>query len=349
MIGMFQECYRLRQLNLSGFTTTKVKEMGYMFDHCSALQELDLRSFRTPALVDMRCMFSYCKGLKKIDISNFELENAVGSAEWSDKTQADKLFDGCDSLVYILAPKHLTRKFCMPDNGTWYRDDTKVKIMVLPKKLTKSIVLHRQEKGNKLYDVRTDSWQHENVEYAVEKKLMNGKETTKDGLICFDPDTNMTRAEFVQTLYNYKGTPTVKYKNVFKDVPKGKWFTNSVIWAYNEKLVSGIGDKTFGVDEKITRQDMITILYKYAEKCDKKLVSNATKFKLTGFTDYKTVSNYAVTPLKWATGNYVINGKPEFKDETIVSYKIAPKDTATRAECAAIWRNYLTFVSKQKK
>ena len=161
-------------------------------------------------------------------------------------------------------------------------------------------------------------------------------------------DTNLTRAEFIQTLYNYEAKPDVKYMNVFKDVPKGKWYTNAVIWAYKHKLVSGIGDKKFGVDQKITRQDMITILYKYAKNCNEKYVSNASKYKLVGYIDAGSVSEYAKIPMTWANGNQIISGKLISTDKDNIKYKLAPKDTATRGECAAILTKYMKYINNFK-
>ena len=132
---------------------------------------------------------------------------------------------------------------------------------------------------------------------------------------------------------------------MFTDVPKGKWYSNAILWAYEQKLVSGIGNKKFGVNDKITRQDMVTILYKYAEKCNKKFITGASEFSIKAYTDHQAVDKYAVLPMKWAAGNKVMNGKPIGGDK----YKLDPKGNATRAECATVMKNYLKFTGKKDK
>ena len=127
-------------------------------------------------------------------------------------------------------------------------------------------------------------------------------------------------------------------------MPKEKWYTNAILWAYDQKLVSGVGNKRFGVNDKITRQDMITILYKYAEKSNKKYVKGASKFSISSYTDSKNVVSYAVLPMKWAVGNKIMNGKPVSENK----YKLDPKGNTTRAECAAVMKNYMTYIEKIK-
>ena len=314
-----------------------------MFENCYSLEDVNLRSFRTPSLLSIHNLFSNCRSIKMIDLSTIDLANLPAQESGSYSTTFS-MFGNCTNLITVKTPKNLKKQYYL--NGNWYRDDKNVGINEIPQKLSYSIVIHRQEEENKFVDVRLDGWQYNSVKNVYDKKYMSGKGFTNDNqkLIIFDADTPMTRAEFVQTLYNYAGKPSVKYTNAFKDVPKGKWFTNAILWASNKKLVSGVGNKKFGVDDKITRQDMVTILYKYAKATKSSYVSNASKFKLTGFTDYTQVASYATTPMKWATGNKIMNGKPTQQTKL----KLVPAGNATRAECAAILSNYINFIKKIK-
>ena len=85
----------------------------------------------------------------------------------------------------------------------------------------------------------------------------------------------------------------------------------------------------------ITRQEMITMLYKYAVNVKKCNVSN--KMAINGFTDYLLTDAWAVEGLQWATANGVISGKTGVNNTKLLD----PKGTATRAECAAMIRNFL--------
>ena len=344
MSYMFAECRTLKQLDLRVFSTGRVKYMDYMFYNCYTIEDVNLRSFRTPSLLTAYYMFGGCHTLKMIDLSTFDMTKTLDTAKAS-YYGSYPIFLRCENLMIIKTPKNLQKSYEVPGEG-WYRDDKNVLVEWMPQNLSYSIVLHKQEEKNKFVDVRPDGWQYKSVNAVYGKKYMSGKGQTNDEnkLVIFDADTPMTRAEFVQTLFNYSGAKGVKYDKIFSDVPKNKWYTNAVLWAYNNKLVTGIGNKKFGVDDKITRQDMVTILYKFAKKTKSSYVSNASKFSLKGFTDYDQVASYATTPLKWATGNKIMSGKPTQKTKL----KLVPGGNATRAECAAILNNYISYIAKTK-
>ena len=334
---MFYGCKNLKTLNLNGFNTSKVETAERMFYNCSSLTQLNLKSFNTESLLRMEYMFYGCGEIASLDLSSFSLPKVSPSYG---NTSIYGVFDNCFKLDQIKAPKNLKYAiYFQVTSGTWYRDDKKVPVYQLPMKMKKSVTLHRQETDNNLFDVRKTAWQYDPVSYVCGRNIMSGKEKTEDGLIVFDPDKSMTRAEFVQTLYNYVKPAKVKYdKNKFKDVANGKWYTDAIMWAADRKLVSGIGNKLFGVDNKVTRQDMVTILYKLAKIEGDQYLSVDKKYTLKSFTDYTKVEEYAKTPMTWAAYNKIISGKPSGK-----KYKLDPKGNATRAECAAIFKNYLEF------
>lgn len=183
---------------------------------------------------------------------------------------------------------------------------------------------------NPFADVDVKSWQFPYVKYALDENLMAGKGTSNAGkAVVFEPNKNMTRAEFVQTLYNKEGKPAVSYKNVFVDVPKGKWYTNAVMWAYQNDIVKGKSNR-FDVEGNITREEMATILYKYA--ANYKGYEAAGRAQLTGYTDAKSISSWATENMKWAIQYGIMKGKGNL---------VAPKDNATRAEGATMLRNFI--------
>ena len=79
----------------------------------------------------------------------------------------------------------------------------------------------------------------------------------------FDPESEITRAMFVTMLYRLEKEPSTSRVN-FKDVPKGSWYENAVSWASKKNIANGVTENTFAPDDKITREQLMTILYRYA-------------------------------------------------------------------------------------
>ncbi len=178
-------------------------------------------------------------------------------------------------------------------------------------------------------DVLDGTWQYNVAKHAVMSGLMKGKSNSADGLIIFDPNNNMTRAEFVQTLYNKEGKPAVNYVATFKDVPSGQWYTNAILWAAQNNIVAGKGE-IFDVTGKITRQEMATILYKYAANF--KGYETAGRIGFDGYVDASSISSWATENMKWALHYGIMKGQ---------GTKLAPQANATRAECAAMLKNFM--------
>ena len=323
---MFADCTSLKTLNVDHFNTKNVKDMSRMFHNCKSLKTIDVSNFRTDALQSMNSMFQGCTGIQYLDLRNFDLSHL--------KEDAPLFILDCDKLVSMEAPKHLTKRIKVDRKG-WYRDDSWEKLLYLPQKLNKSVHLHVQEEGNKFIDVRTDHWAYTYIKGAYYKKWMVGTGTAGDDLVIFNSESKMTRAEFVRTLYNCMSPKPVAYKNVFTDVPKGEWYTDAILWAYNEGLVKGIGNKKFGVHDKVTRQDMVTILYNLAGKLDKGLINVNKSVTLNGFADQAKVSSYAKDPMRWAVANKIISGMPSGNKPLL-----DPTGIATRAQCAKIIRDF---------
>ena len=187
-------------------------------------------------------------------------------------------------------------------------------------------------------DISTTSWQYQAAQYAVEHNLMAGKGTDAQGNIVFDPNSSITREEFVQVLYNAEGKPTVNLANEFKDV-KNAWYTNAVLWAKSQDIANGTPDGNFGIGKNITRQDLAMMLYKYAKLKGYTLAANAGE--IDKYADGSKVSGYAKTAMDWAVTNGVLSGKG-VKGEPLSKFKLDPAGTATRAECAAMLKNFMT-------
>ena len=108
-------------------------------------------------------------------------------------------------------------------------------------------------------DVKEKRWSYKSIVYAVDNGYMNG---VGDGK--FDPAGAMTRGMVVTVLYRMEGTPEVEFSNVFTDVKSGKYYSNAVIWAKDNEIVNGLTETTFGPAGKITREQLCTMLNRFA-------------------------------------------------------------------------------------
>lgn len=178
--------------------------------------------------------------------------------------------------------------------------------------------------GNRFKDVDSGSWQYLPVCYVWEKGYMIGKGA--EDKIIFAPNDTMTRAEFVQVLYNMEGKPEIEFSEIFKDVTADQWYTNAVIWAKKKNIVAGKGD-VFDVFGKVTREEMATMLRNFASYKKYELTASDA---LNKFSDKNEISSWAVENMKWAVGNKIMSGKGS---------NLGPKDMATRAECATMIKN----------
>ena len=186
-------------------------------------------------------------------------------------------------------------------------------------------------------DVDQNQWYHQSVDYAIYNKLMTGKGQDENGNIIFDPNKAIPREEFVQVLYNASGKPTVSIENKFPDV-KNAWYKNAVLWANANDIANGKGNGDFGVTEFISRQDLALMLYKYALMNGYDLTANFGE--IDKYADGAKVNDYAKTAMDWAITKGVMSGKGT-KGEDISTFRLDPAGTATRAECAAMLKNFM--------
>lgn len=181
----------------------------------------------------------------------------------------------------------------------------------------------------KFNDVSANDWFASAVDYVTGKGMMNG---TADNT--FSPKANTTRGMVVTVLYRLENQPSTSAAS-FTDVASGAYYANAVAWANANGIVSGYGSGKFGPNDKVTREQLAAILYRYAQykKYD---VSGANS--LDGYTDVQSVSSYAVPALQWANAAGVVNGKS--------GSKLDPKGYATRAEVAAMLMRFCENVEK---
>lgn len=187
-----------------------------------------------------------------------------------------------------------------------------------------------------LHDVAgPDHWAHKGIDYCVRNRLMSGV-----GAGTFSPDTACTRAQIVKILYNRSGNQTdySYYYLPFTDVAPGAWYYNAVAWAYYNDVTSGTSATMFTPNAAITRQQLVTFLYRYTVKYAPEFTGNAAP--ISAFPDADSVANWAYAAMSWAVGNGLIKGNahdngPDYLD---------PNGSATRAQTATIIMRYCQFI-----
>ncbi len=173
-------------------------------------------------------------------------------------------------------------------------------------------------------DVSADAWYYNAVDYAASYGLFSGT-----GKNTFSPDTGMTRGMFVTVLGRKSGVPdTDPASTSFSDVKTTDWFAPYVEWAAANKIVSGTGNGKFTPNDKISRQQMATILYRYAQQTGNDTSVDPSIFN--AFPDKANVAGYAVQGMRWAASHGIIKGS---------GGKLDPAGTATRAQVAQVFLN----------
>ena len=178
-------------------------------------------------------------------------------------------------------------------------------------------------------------WAHEGIDYCVRNRLMNGV-----GAGTFSPDTACTRAQIVKILYNRSGNQAdySYYYLPFTDVAPGAWYYNAVAWAYCNDVTGGTSATTFTPDADITRQQLVTFLYRYTVKYAPEFTGNAAP--ISAFPDADSVANWAYAAMSWAVGNGLIKGNGH---DNGLDY-LDPNDSATRAQTATLIMRYCQLI-----
>lgn len=183
-------------------------------------------------------------------------------------------------------------------------------------------------------DVKESAWYYDAVIETVEAGVFTGTSKT-----AFSPNGSMTRAMFVTTLARLNNVDVSSYTSVsFDDVEEGSWYAPYVEWAYKNEITSGIGNGKFGVNNTITRQEMVSLFYKSAAKFGEN-VEITDEFKYGKSADTDEIAEWAVDGMKWALANSVISGTGNEGTSLLLS----PAKTATRAEAAQLIVNYFNF------
>mgnify|MGYP002519532619 CR=1 FL=1 len=178
-------------------------------------------------------------------------------------------------------------------------------------------------KLNIFSDVNETDWFYDSVMSIYELGLMQGMSENS-----FEPNIKLTRAMFITVMHRISDIPKVKGQAVFTDVDDGAWYADAVAWGYENKIISGISETEFAPNDYITREQIATILYRYAKYKDVNVDNIANTADMSPYPDTVQISDWAINAMRYCISKKIITG-----DDT---GNIFPQNYASRAEMAAM-------------
>ncbi len=173
-------------------------------------------------------------------------------------------------------------------------------------------------------DVVEDAWYHDYVDFVLRRGYMVG---ISEGPYIFGTELHLTRAQAIQTLYQIEGKPGTSYVTDYNDVSDNQWFAQAIAWGTENGIVEGRDDGTFDPDGNITREELVTMLYRYVKEY--KILSVETEGGIPEtFTDADQAGSYAVDAFAWAIDRGIVNG--------ITDTTLEPRTLSRRCEMAKL-------------
>ncbi len=176
--------------------------------------------------------------------------------------------------------------------------------------------------GSRFFDVTDEDWFAEAVYAVSERGLLRGV-----GNDLFDPSGQMTRSMVCMVLYRLAGEPDTEFAPIFSDVSPENWFASAVSWAYGQQVSDGYPDGSFRPDNYVTRQELVSMLYRY-------LSGEVPEggWDLSAFADQEDVPDWALPAFGWAVDKGLVNGIPD--DSGLIWLR--PRDPLLRSQAAAL-------------
>lgn len=180
------------------------------------------------------------------------------------------------------------------------------------------------------FDTQYGRYYHNAVVYCKNHDIINGMTDTEFGI-----NGVTTRGQLVTLLYRLAGSPSVEgVSNPFKDVEKGRFYFNAVLWASSNGITSGVSADAFDPNGAVTRQQIAAFLYRYAKYAGYDVDARAD---LSSFPDAGSVGAFAKNAMRWAVAEGLINGVQSGSDTLL-----QPSADATRAQVATILYRFIT-------
>jgi len=251
--------------------------------------------------------------------------NTVAIREWQDQT-----FTFTPEKGYVVSDVLVDGKSVGAKTSYTFKDVTKDHTLKLIFKPSSNGHVNPQT-GVAFEDVQETDWFVDAVYFAVNSGWFHGTSKTT-----FRPNGNTTRGMIATVLWRMEKEPTASVTSIFEDVARGAYYADGVNWALENGIVVGYGNGKFGPDDSITREQMASILSRYAQFKGYGVSKTAS---LDRFSDGVTTSDYAKTPMAWAVENGIISGKG--------NGILDPRGKATRAEVATILTRFHEMFSEK--
>lgn len=177
-------------------------------------------------------------------------------------------------------------------------------------------------------DVSYGDWYYDAVQFVYSRGIMDGVDYYK-----FDPNGTITRGMILTMLWRMAGEPFEMPVTSFTDVEIGRYYTTAVAWACRNGIADGMGESTFGPNDAITREELVTLMYRYAQYFGHSCIGTS----IEGFADAGSVSSYAYNAMCWAYKAGVVTGT--------TGSRLNPQGTASRAEAAQMIMSFYSFLN----
>jgi hypothetical protein len=188
-------------------------------------------------------------------------------------------------------------------------------------------------------DVSEGAWYYDAIQDAYKFGLIQGITATT-----FSPGSDIERGDFVvilgrlheflleQDIISGQGINETN-KNYFTDVNTDAYYAKYINWAYENNLINGYEDGTFGPEEKLTREQMAVIIYRYLQEFNINIQN--TPVEINDFNDVNLLSSWATEEIRYLQGYSIISG---YQNE------YHPQDHTTRAEAATFYINVVNAI-----
>lgn len=177
-------------------------------------------------------------------------------------------------------------------------------------------------------DVSYGDWYYNAVQFVYSRGIMDGVDYYK-----FAPNGTITRGMILTMLWRMAGEPFEMPVTSFTDVEIGRYYTTAVAWACRNGIADGMGESTFGPNDAITREELVTLMYRYAQYFGHSCIGTS----IEGFADAGSVSSYAYNAMCWAYKAGVVTGT--------TGSRLNPQGTASRAEAAQMIMSFSSFLN----
>ncbi len=187
----------------------------------------------------------------------------------------------------------------------------------------------------KTFSDTQDNWAKADIELLAAKMLVAGKSEN-----IYEPDSNVTRAEFAALLVRALGLEEGFLKEgQFKDVASTAWYAGSAAAATAEKIIAGYDGGLFKPDNNITREEMAVMIARAARVAGKEetLSGDGQEELLARFKDRQAISSWAAPDVALAVKAGIISGMP--------GGDFSPQTNADRAQSAVMLKRFLVYIN----